>query len=293
MNEKQKQIIDVATKLFGEKGVHATSIQQIADESGISKGAFYLHFRSKDELILSIVKYFYEMVYQSMKQMEQLDISPREQFTKQLYVQFEHIIHHKSVYMMLVKEQSIPINQEIDDYIQKIRTDMENWYVHMILSIYGEQAKKYLVDLTILFEGIRSFYEKLLLIDDVTVDLVELSHYIVRRYDDLVSGLIEKNEQPLIAVKKFGSFFEEKNDQTIYEHIRNHLLHIEQIITQTNLSNEEKETLHETIDYLLSELTKEQIRPFIFKGMLANFKIIPETQPDCEAIASLLHISLI
>lgn len=290
MNEKQKQIITVATTLFGKQGIYATSIQQIADECGISKGAFYLQFKSKDELILSIVKYFYSMIHETVQQIEQSTLPPREQFAKQLYVQFEHIIQNKSVYMMLVKEQSIPLNKEIDEYIQSIRKDIENWYVKKIPIIYGEQVKPYIVDLTILFEGIRSFYEQLLLIDDFDIELDELAHYILRRYDDLVSGIIKRNEKPLITTKQFGSFYDQETDKSIHENVRKQLLSMEKIITQTNLKQTEKEQLHETIDYLLSELEREDIRLFIFKGMLANFENIKQIQPQKQTIQKLLGI---
>lgn len=290
LNERQKQIITVATSLFGKQGIYATSIQQIADECGISKGAFYLQFKSKDELILSIAKYFYSMIHETVQQIERSNLPPREQFAKQLYVQFKHIIQNKSVYMMLVKEQSIPINKEIDEYIQSIRKDIENWYIKKIPFVYGEQVKPYIIDLSILFEGIRSFYEQLLLIDDLDIELDQLAHYILRRYDDLVSGIIQKNEKPLITTKQFGSFYDQETDKSIHENVRKQLLSMEKIITQIDLEQIEKKQLHETIDYLLSELEREDIRLFIFKGMLANFENIKEIQIQKQTIQKLLGI---
>ncbi len=47
-------------KLFATKGVNATSVQEIVTTCGISKGAFYLYFKSKDELLLATLRYYYE-----------------------------------------------------------------------------------------------------------------------------------------------------------------------------------------------------------------------------------------
>jgi AcrR family transcriptional regulator len=44
------KIIEVASDLFYRQGYNATGIQQIIDEAGVSKGTFYTHFKSKDEL---------------------------------------------------------------------------------------------------------------------------------------------------------------------------------------------------------------------------------------------------
>lgn len=44
--------MDAATKLFLEKGWEQTTIQDIVDELGdITRGAFYHHFKSKDDII--------------------------------------------------------------------------------------------------------------------------------------------------------------------------------------------------------------------------------------------------
>lgn len=55
---KKQLIMENALELFAKQGIEATSIQQITERSGISKGAFYLSFKSKEELILAIVDYF-------------------------------------------------------------------------------------------------------------------------------------------------------------------------------------------------------------------------------------------
>ncbi len=48
--EREGRILDAAKKLFSHYGFDKTTVSDIADEAGISKGAVYLHFKSKDEL---------------------------------------------------------------------------------------------------------------------------------------------------------------------------------------------------------------------------------------------------
>ena len=55
---KKQLIMDKALELFAEQGFEATSVQQITEHCGISKGAFYLSFKSKDELILAMIDHF-------------------------------------------------------------------------------------------------------------------------------------------------------------------------------------------------------------------------------------------
>lgn len=57
MTEKEKQkaesrerILDAAARLFREQGFTATGVDQLMSEAGLTAGAFYAHFKSKQEL---------------------------------------------------------------------------------------------------------------------------------------------------------------------------------------------------------------------------------------------------
>lgn len=52
--ETVKLILDAATNLFVEKGYDATSLQDIINETNLSKGAIYHHFSSKEEIFEAI-----------------------------------------------------------------------------------------------------------------------------------------------------------------------------------------------------------------------------------------------
>lgn len=47
---KQNRLLDNAFKLFTQKGVKETSIQEIVDNANVAKGTFYLYFKDKYEI---------------------------------------------------------------------------------------------------------------------------------------------------------------------------------------------------------------------------------------------------
>jgi len=49
-NEKLNKLLDTAFKLFTDKGIKHTSIQDIVDNAGVAKGTFYLYFKDKYEI---------------------------------------------------------------------------------------------------------------------------------------------------------------------------------------------------------------------------------------------------
>ncbi|MFC5752708.1 TetR/AcrR family transcriptional regulator [Actinomadura rugatobispora] len=54
LERRRQQILDAARACFIRKGVHETSMQDIFTESGLSAGAVYRYFKSKNEIIEAI-----------------------------------------------------------------------------------------------------------------------------------------------------------------------------------------------------------------------------------------------
>lgn len=52
--ETVRKILDTAERLFIEMGYDRTSLQEIIDETGLSKGAIYHHFASKEDIFYSV-----------------------------------------------------------------------------------------------------------------------------------------------------------------------------------------------------------------------------------------------
>lgn len=56
--ETKKKIYDTAYRLFKKHGIEKVSVDSIVEATGVSKGAFYVHFESKDALIAAIIADF-------------------------------------------------------------------------------------------------------------------------------------------------------------------------------------------------------------------------------------------
>ncbi|MGY0468125.1 TetR/AcrR family transcriptional regulator [Staphylococcus xylosus] len=54
--ETRNLLIDSAIDAFSKFGFQGTSIDKIAEQAGFSKGAFYAHFTSKEEIFLTILE---------------------------------------------------------------------------------------------------------------------------------------------------------------------------------------------------------------------------------------------
>lgn len=67
--EARSRILEAANKVFAERGYHEATMDDVAKRLGVSKGAIYLYFKSKEELFEAIGKTapqaFKEILYSS------------------------------------------------------------------------------------------------------------------------------------------------------------------------------------------------------------------------------------
>jgi AcrR family transcriptional regulator len=55
LSDKQKKIMEASIKLFSEKGFHAASTSEIAKEAGVAEGTIYRYFKTKKDILISLV----------------------------------------------------------------------------------------------------------------------------------------------------------------------------------------------------------------------------------------------
>lgn len=59
---RRGEIVDAARRCFARRGFHQTSMPELLAEAGVSAGAFYRYFASKDEVILEIAGEAFRML---------------------------------------------------------------------------------------------------------------------------------------------------------------------------------------------------------------------------------------
>ena len=55
MSSTRERIVEQADVLFYERGYEATSLADIAAPLGLSRGNFYYHFKTKDEILDAVI----------------------------------------------------------------------------------------------------------------------------------------------------------------------------------------------------------------------------------------------
>jgi len=61
VSKRRDEILQVAARLFAEKGYEETTIREIGDAAGILSGSLYHHFQTKEEMLHELLKRFISM----------------------------------------------------------------------------------------------------------------------------------------------------------------------------------------------------------------------------------------
>lgn len=54
--QRREKLLDAAIEIFFQKGFHATRLEDIAKQAGLSKGILYLYFENKEAIFLALIE---------------------------------------------------------------------------------------------------------------------------------------------------------------------------------------------------------------------------------------------
>jgi AcrR family transcriptional regulator len=111
-DERRTEILDAAQRLFMSRGYDATTVNDLITVVGISKGAFYHHFSSKDEVLHALVWRMAEQGLAAvMPLLEREDLTPLEKlkafFNEGQQYRKENFAALRSITKVLFREENL------------------------------------------------------------------------------------------------------------------------------------------------------------------------------------------
>lgn len=256
---KKQLIMAKAVELFAKQGFEATSIQQITEHCGISKGAFYLSFKSKDELILSLVDQFMQQIT------AEIDYAVKNAKHEDLlytffYKTYQSFNKHSDFAKLFMKEQTLAFNEELLLKIKYYDSLSDQAILTLLERLYGEKIKDTKYDLIYCIKAFMQMYSGLFLFHSIPLDIELLSRSLVEKTE-----IIAQHSTIPFVSKEFCKM--SKQPLITKEHI---LEVIDEMVKELGDSIEKESFL----------LLKEQIQertysPAIIKGLLENIRNHP------------------
>ena len=265
--------MEKALELFAKQGFEATSVQQITDHCGISKGAFYLSFKSKDELIIEMIEHFMKQFTSDIDYVVSNTENEEDLLYNFYYMSFNSFQKHSDFAKVIVKGLMQSFDEELFSKFYTYNKSMEKVIMTMIERLYDDTDKYLKFDLAFCIKGFLKTYSELFLLYELPLDI-----------DPLVRSLVEKTN--ILAKNITVSFISDELIQMIDQPM-NKEPSLEQIIetVSKNIEDMEDSIEKESLILLNQELLEPALHPAIIKGLLANI----QHHPHCKWPAYLLR----
>ncbi len=109
---RREQILLAALQCFGEKGYHASTMDDLVRESGLSKGSLYWHFRSKEEVFLALLDSFATEIYGDWDALAEADGDAIETLRQEIQASVDRFSNQRVFLMAWVEFLSHPAARE-------------------------------------------------------------------------------------------------------------------------------------------------------------------------------------
>jgi AcrR family transcriptional regulator len=130
--ERRDEVIRVATRLFAAKGYYATTLDQIAEEIGITKPALYYYITNKEDILRTIINQMLEPM-QEVVDIGKSSLSPIEKLRKIMKTLIQSAAERKET-TLLAFEQANILPKRSRDALRRRRKEVE----HTVLQVLKE-----------------------------------------------------------------------------------------------------------------------------------------------------------
>ena len=127
ISKTRQKLIDVARELFATKGIEATTMNDIATQSGRGRRTLYTYFRNKDEIYGAVVESELEYISREMDKVVQAKIAPEKKIVQVVY-------KHLSLIADIVRRNG-NINAEFFRDINKVERTRRKFDLEEIFAI--------------------------------------------------------------------------------------------------------------------------------------------------------------
>jgi AcrR family transcriptional regulator len=102
--ERKAQLLEVARKVFGAKGFHGVSMEDVAREAGVTKPILYDHFSSKEALYLALLDADSLELEERIRTALAAPTGNRERIRASFEAYFEFVDEHAEGFQLLMQE---------------------------------------------------------------------------------------------------------------------------------------------------------------------------------------------
>jgi len=131
-SDRKSEILDVAKKVFAERGIKNTTVRQIGAEAGILSGSLYHHFDSKLDIVDEILGSFCEEVLRHYRSISESGDSGVERLRSMVRYAVSLIEQHRAALVMIQADSDELIVEQRFTYLVEFNAEIEQHWLEAI-----------------------------------------------------------------------------------------------------------------------------------------------------------------
>lgn len=291
METKKLDVIPIATRLFAEKGYSATSVEEIAKESGMAKGSFYKLFHSKEDLLVETFMIIAKRIEAGLMTIHSTNYATHyDKLVDFISLAFENILSNQAeLFMDMAVACPLFKNKETEQKAKQMNVTFQRWLREFLLDLYGKEIEVYLSDLLALLPSLIFQYVHLFRYRKIEMDTAKTTVFIATVFDIIVEGLlVRKPDSHLESL--FKAYTDDTSPRSKGQRIQFLLKRMVYTVKGLKVEVEAKEEYTKMIVMLEEEVTQRKPRLFLVKALLHYLQVVAELEEDCADIENLLEI---
>ena len=129
---RRDELIELAAKMFAERGLRATTVRDIADSAGILSGSLYHHFASKEEMVDEVLRGFLDWLFERYEQIVAGEPNPLERLKGLFMTSFEAIEHRHAQVVIYQDEAKRLAGQERFSYVEQRNKEQRKMWLDLL-----------------------------------------------------------------------------------------------------------------------------------------------------------------
>jgi AcrR family transcriptional regulator len=120
--DKRRQLLDAAVRVFARKGYHASRVGDIAVEAGVAHGLLYHYFKSKDDVLEAVFHENWSVLLARIASVEETDEPAADQLRHIAAIVLRTWLHLPDVVRVVIREfgRSPELAERIGELAQPI-----------------------------------------------------------------------------------------------------------------------------------------------------------------------------
>ena len=122
VEDKRRQLLDAAVRVFARKGFHASRVGDIAEEAGVAHGLLYHYFKSKDQVLEAVFHENWSVLLARIASVEETDEPAADQLRHIATIVLRTWLHLPDVVRVVIREfgRSPELEERLGELTQPI-----------------------------------------------------------------------------------------------------------------------------------------------------------------------------